>query len=335
MIRAKIPTKIRETLIRWYNEGKSIAEIVLLFPELPRTSINSVIRKYKKTGSMIASPRGGTRHIKNTEGVRIVINGILSEDCTRTLKEIGVKVFELTGVSLSKSTVERAIQGLHFSLKRLVLSPVARNTPRNIEARYNYAVEFARLQNDFSDEQFYFLDEVGFALSTRRTRGRSFIGSSAVKEVTCIRSRNLSICVGMSIGGEYFKLVSSTPFNTFLFCDFLRNFIRNLHEKGISRGIFVLYNVRFHHCREVAEVVSLSGFSLLFLPPYSPFLNPIENSFSKWKANVIGMNATNETELIEFILHASGLFVVGDFQGYWRNMTRFLAKSLLREVIYS
>jgi transposase len=95
----------------------------------------------------------------------------------------------------------------------------------------------------------------------------------------------------------------------------------------------VLDNVKFNHCTEVIDL--LNGMGLLFLPPYSPFLNPIVNSFSKWKVNVICRQAVNESELVEYIFEAVGLFCISDFQGYWRNMTRFLAKSLLREEIFS
>lgn len=74
---------------------------------------------------------------------------------------------------------------------------------------------------------------------------------------------------------------------------------------------------------------------MVCLPPYSPFLNHIENSFSKWKLNVVGRNTENESELINFINQASGLFSVTDFQGYWRNMSRYLSRSLIREEIDS
>ena len=42
-------------------------------------------------------------------------------------------------------------------------------------------------------------------------------------------------------------------------------------------------NVRFHKMKIVEELVLDYGHNILYLPPYSPFLKPIENVFSKWK----------------------------------------------------
>jgi hypothetical protein len=146
-----------------------------------------------------------------------------------------------------------------FYLKQLVLSPISRNTARTIEARYNYAVNFSILKNTHQDEKFYFY-EVGFSLSTRRRRGRSLVGTDAIKQVTCIRSRNLSICVAMNVGGEYFKVTSTTPYNSRLFCEFIASFIRNLSLKGIIKGVIVLDNVKFNHCTEVIDLLNRTGF---------------------------------------------------------------------------
>lgn len=43
-------------------------------------------------------------------------------------------------------------------------------------------------------------------------------------------------------------------------------------------------NVGFHKSQRAAELVRQRGAWLLFLPPYSPDLNPIEMAFSKLKA---------------------------------------------------
>ena len=42
-------------------------------------------------------------------------------------------------------------------------------------------------------------------------------------------------------------------------------------------------NVAFHKNKEVKAIAEAKRHIIIFLPPYSPFLNPIENMFSKWK----------------------------------------------------
>jgi hypothetical protein len=64
------------------------------------------------------------------------------------------------------------------------------------------------------------------------------VGTDAFIKVTCIRSRNLSICVAMNVEGEYFKVKSTIPYNSRLFCKFIASFIRNLSLKGIIKGVY-------------------------------------------------------------------------------------------------
>ena len=53
----------------------------------------------------------------------------------------------------------------------------------------------------------------------------------------------------------------------------------------LARGdVVILDNVGFHKSDRAAELVRERGAWLLFLPPYSPDLNPIEMAFSKLKA---------------------------------------------------
>ncbi|KAG2340026.1 hypothetical protein BDR05DRAFT_1002795 [Suillus weaverae] len=47
-----------------------------------------------------------------------------------------------------------------------------------------------------------------------------------------------------------------------------------------ERSVLVLDNCRIHHNEELYDLVHDAGCLLLYLPPYSPDLNPIEESFS-------------------------------------------------------
>jgi transposase len=40
-------------------------------------------------------------------------------------------------------------------------------------------------------------------------------------------------------------------------------------------------NVRFHRSEEVVTLIEAHGHFAVFLPPYSPFLNPIEELFNQ------------------------------------------------------
>ena len=52
--------------------------------------------------------------------------------------------------------------------------------------------------------------------------------------------------------------------------------------------IVVMDNMRSHHVKAVREVLEEKGMKVLYLPPYSPDLNPIEKMWSKMKALLRG-----------------------------------------------
>ena len=48
--------------------------------------------------------------------------------------------------------------------------------------------------------------------------------------------------------------------------------------------VVVMDNLRVHKMAGVRQAIEAAGARLLFMPPYSPDLNPIEQAFAKYKA---------------------------------------------------
>lgn len=87
----------------------------------------------------------------------------------------------------------------------------------------------------------------------------------------------------------------------------------------LSKGdVVILDNVGFHKSERAEQLVKEKGAWLLFLPPYSPDLNPIEMAFSKLKALLRKRAARS----FDTIAHALGdiiaLFSVKECQNYFK-----------------
>lgn len=80
--------------------------------------------------------------------------------------------------------------------------------------------------------------------------------------------------------------MEASIFNADSFRKFIEKMLRN--AKTDKKIIMVLDNARFHHARINKEFLkSVSDrIELLFLPPYSPDLNPIESFWKKTRRNV-------------------------------------------------
>ena len=74
-------------------------------------------------------------------------------------------------------------------------------------------------------------------------------------------------------------------------------------------------NAPFHKIHEVKRIVLARGHFIKYLPPYSLFLNPIENMFAAWKEYVRRARPTSEIHLMELIKHRSILITEEDCNG--------------------
>lgn len=63
--------------------------------------------------------------------------------------------------------------------------------------------------------------------------------------------------------------------------------------------IVIMDNLRCHKVAGVREAIEATGASLMFIPPYSPDLNPIEQAFAKLKALLRARNLRTVKDLWE------------------------------------
>ena len=76
------------------------------------------------------------------------------------------------------------------------------------------------------------------------------------------------------------KLVNE-DFNGEKFKSFVKNFMDNLKKNVVENCYFIMYNVRFHKIK-IDQVLILDYVHIImYLPPYSPFLDPIEKCNSE------------------------------------------------------
>ena len=92
-------------------------------------------------------------------------------------------------------------------------------------------------------------------------------------------------------------------------------------------------NVRFHHANEVEHVVNDRGYEIIYLQPFSPFLNLIENMFNRLKFYVKRTSPANADEVFSAVENASHCISEQDCQNYWQNMMKYVVRSLLGEPI--
>ena len=127
--------------------------------------------------------------------------------------------------------------------------------------------------------------------------------------------------------------VNATAYNSCSFKEFMINLILKIEEMNLGNCIFIMDNATIHRNLGVREVIDASNHRIQYLPPYSPFLNPIEECFSKWKGFVKSLNVWNEDELLAGILEGFRSVREWDCEAYVRNMHSFLVRCKNNEEI--
>ena len=201
----------------------------------------------------------------------LLIIGILLENPSKYLREICSVIKEATRVIVSGPTVCRIIKGNGFSRKKLQY--VAK------QQRMEYRAEFMARALFYSSDLFVWVDEMGSDnRKSMRRFGYSFKGIAPVHHRFLVRGKRISaIAVVCSDGLLGVELVMDSV-NGDNFADFVRGtLIPNMHpyDGTSSKCIVVLDNCSVHHVPEVITLLEDARLLVLFLPPYSPDLNPI------------------------------------------------------------
>lgn len=322
----KVSNETRHRIISAFQKSEKVGEIAS-YESLPLNTVISIIKKFERSGKMDKDVKGGARNCLVTQEEKDFMSREVDKNAAITLKMLQELVFRQYGVKYGITTIHDNIVRLDFTLKLLSPIPERRNDPQTIESRRCYAREFLRIEEEYPDENVFFLDEVGFNLSMKRRLGRSVSGTPANLTVKQIRSKNISLCCFNKKSLFYYD-VNIKPYNNESFLGYINVFFNFLVDNAPGSCVVIMDNVRFHKHINVSARFTEKGHKLVFLPVYSPFLNPIENFFSKWKSLVHSSSFSNQTELIRNMTSCLGQFTNADFDGYYRNMKRFINLSL-------
>lgn len=327
----QIGNDIRSLIITHFLSGTSAAVISSTL-RCSRYQVYRVIKAYEENGRQTSRKRGGAKPKCLTDEHIDYINDLIDEDCSITLKQIKAKLSANKQVDVSESSISKQIKAFNYSFKRVGLVPERRNADDVIENRAQYVADICRLIA-LDRTVLLFLDETGFNVSMRSIYGRASLNSTPKKKVRAIHSKNLSMSCCISRHEIIFYEVQEVPYNRESYGGYLSRLFAVLCEKNLQGCTFVLDNVPFHRSAIIQQSIRAFGHCVLYLPAYSPFLNPIEEVFSKIKTIVRRSEPTNVGDLLEKIRSAANQITREDCIGYFEHTKDFFDVCLNREQI--
>jgi transposase len=160
-----------------------------------------------------------------------------------------------------------------------------------------------------------FVDESGFHTSMTRLYARAPRGQRAYGKVPRNRGKNTTLIASITLeGGMGESVVIEGATDAEVFEAYVERFLAPTLEEG---QVVVLDGLGAHRTLRVRELIEARGAQLLFLPSYSPDLNPIEEAFSKIKGIVRKAAARTREALEEAIAVALSAVTPEDAAGWF------------------
>jgi transposase len=176
--------------------------------------------------------------------------------------------------------------------------------------------QWAQNQAELDPERLVFLDETGTSTNMARQRGRSPRGERLIGKVPHGHWKTTTFVAGLRSTALTAPGVIDGPMNGTAFLAYIEQVLTPSLAPG---DIVVMDNLSAHKVPGIREAIEAAGASLLYLPPYSPDFNPIEQLFAKLKALLRKAAERSVEDLWNRLGYLLEAFTSSECTNYFRN----------------
>lgn len=172
------------------------------------------------------------------------------------------------------------------------------------------------MQPDLDPARLVFIDETGATTKMARLRGRSPRGKRCRASVPHGHWKTTTLVAGLRLDGMTAPMVIDGAMNGAAFTAYAEILLAPTLRPG---DVVVMDNLPAHKVKGAREAIESAGAIVLFLPPYSPDFNPIEQAFAKLKALLRKAAARTIGALEQAIADALDAFTPQECDNYFAN----------------
>ncbi|WP_090665468.1 IS630 family transposase [Belnapia rosea] len=230
----------------------------------------------REAGSVAPGPLGGDRRSGQIEAHAALILRLVDQKSDITLREIQAQLAK-AGVSAGIGTLWRFFDRRRMTRKKKTAHAAEQDRPDVLRRRWAWF----EAQPDLDPDRLVFVDETWASTNMARTHGRAPRGERLRAAIPHGHWLTTTFVAGLRNTGMVAPMVLDGPINGSLFQDYVEQVLVPELRPG---DIVVMDNLGSHKGTSVGAAIEAAGASLLYLPPYSPDFNPIEQAFAKLKA---------------------------------------------------
>jgi transposase len=167
-----------------------------------------------------------------------------------------------------------------------------------------------------SSAQLVFVDESGANTKMTRLYGRCPVGQRLVDRQPQGHYQTSTLIAGMGLRGPCAPWLFEGAMDGEMFLAWVRQGLVPQLQPG---DWVIMDNLATHKVAGVREAIAAAGAGVVYLPPYSPDFNPIENLWSKVKQILRGLAPRTSSQLLKAAASAFAAISNTDCEGFFLN----------------
>ena len=278
---------LRERVVAAIEAGHTRVKVAELY-NMALSTVGGIIKRKRETGSVSPDKFGGYKTF-TLEPHTDRVKELVAEQPDSTLAELQVRLAK-EKVKVSQSGISRFLRHINVTFKKKVLHAAEQDRPDVAAARKALRKE----QKILDPKQLVFIDETAATTKMTRLYGRAPQGKRLVDKVPHGHWKTTTFICGLRYDGVTAPFVLDGPMDGAHFLAYVEQILAPTLKNG---QIVFLDNVPTHKVDGVEEAIAARGACAVFLPAYSPDLNPIEQLFARLKAFLRKMKARTVEQL--------------------------------------
>jgi len=305
---------LRERVVAAVEAGQSSQSEIAATFAVSDSTIDKWMKRWRATRSVAALPFAGGRE-RVLKACAAVIRAEVQHQPDVTLAELCERVVAQAEVTASRSMMTRELQILALPRKKKMIHDSERDTPRVIELRANFAI---RVKTELADllPRLKFLDEFGVNLGLTRLYGRAAPGERVVEATPGTSGPHYTGIATLGVTGVQAPLLFEGAMTTLIFETYVDDVLAPTLQSG---EILMLDNLSAHKGGQAQAILEARGVRVIFLPPYSPDLNPIEKCWAKVKQALRAAKARTWDDLVDALAKALRSVSPGDVLAWFNH----------------
>ena len=300
---------LRERVVATFRSGMSRAETAALF-RVSKSSVQRWSRMVRNTGSVAAQPMGGQRPFALVDERERLLERIAQQP-DLPLRALQAELHD-RGITVSDFAVWTIVDRAGLSSKKKSLRASEQDRPKVARRR----LQWQQRQHKVDPKRLVFIDETWTKTNMTPLRGRCPVGQRLVAKAPHGHRKTLTFVAALRCDGIHAPCLLDQPINAVSFRTYGEQFLVPTLRPG---DVVVMDNLASHKGKAVRKVIQAAGAKLIFLPPYSPDLNPIEQVFAKLKTLLRKTNARTVKAVTEAIAKLLDEYTVEECVNYLVN----------------